>query len=211
MLQSIILFPCCFSLYMIICHLLVGDPPGSLPGIVWDWPLYSEALERPKKEAGNSRLIGGSFNQQRELLHMRRVLGETNGSKTNGSLHLPAKSKKFIKRPWLGSVTYTVPVFSISHHDLTVTSLEQTLGAGTASRTRIPGTGEGPRSPRVPWDQRTGGHDFLMTFPDPFPNLFVSIPFMVCTILFFILYIAISFTNSPLSNISVIIASLSLF
>lgn len=172
---------------MIICHLLVGDPPGSLPGIVWDWPLYSEALERPKKEAGNSRLIGGSFNQQRELLHMRRVLGETNGSKINGSLHLPDKSKKFIKRPWLGSATYTVPVFSLSHHDLTVMSLEQTLGAGTASRTRIPRTGEGPRSPRVPWDRRTG-HPVVTTFwwPSPTPSqtsLWVSLSW--CVLFFF--------------------------
>ena len=46
-----------------------------------------EGKERWKKEAGHSRLVGGSFNVQGNL-QMRLVLG---GCKTNKSLYLPAK------------------------------------------------------------------------------------------------------------------------
>lgn len=77
-------------------------------------------------------------------LHTRSVLG---GNKTNSSPHLPAKSYKLIKRPQLGSVTYTTQVFSTAHECLKALSLEQLLGVGKASGTHILRTqGRGERS-----------------------------------------------------------------
>jgi len=46
----------------------------------------------------------------------------------------------------LGSVTYTVQVFSTSHRCLKAVTLEEPLGAGRARRTHIPRTGDGARS-----------------------------------------------------------------
>lgn len=49
--------------------MLVHNPIKSFPGIIWNWPLYSEGRERPKKEAVHSRLAGGSFSKQKEFTH----------------------------------------------------------------------------------------------------------------------------------------------
>lgn len=37
-------------------------------GEIWTWLQYMEGKEKLKKEAGSSRLIGGSFNKQGDLL-----------------------------------------------------------------------------------------------------------------------------------------------
>jgi len=47
--------------------LLVHNPLGSFPGVIWNWPLYSEDREKPKKEVGHSALVDGSFNKQGNL------------------------------------------------------------------------------------------------------------------------------------------------
>ena len=50
-------------------HFLMGFGLQNRMHLCWltNWPLYREGRERPKKEAGHSRLVSGSFNEQREL------------------------------------------------------------------------------------------------------------------------------------------------
>ena len=49
---------------MLLCNIF-----GSFPDIViWNWPPYTEARERRKKEAGWPILEGGSFNEQGNFL-----------------------------------------------------------------------------------------------------------------------------------------------
>ena len=55
-----------------------------------NWPTNTESKERPKKEAGNSRLVGGSFNKQGNL-HTGLAF---DGCKVNISLHLPTRILK---------------------------------------------------------------------------------------------------------------------
>lgn len=66
-------FRCFYYLYIYFFSkvlLYVGSYPlRSFPGIIWNWPLYSEGRERPKKEGVHSRLAGGSFNKQKEFTH----------------------------------------------------------------------------------------------------------------------------------------------
>lgn len=69
-------------------HILVCNPPRSFPGIIWNWLRYSEARERPKKEAGYSSLKGGSFNKQRKLTY-RLVLCGSNYWQMNPHNHQP--------------------------------------------------------------------------------------------------------------------------
>ena len=52
-----------------------------------NWPPDMEGKERPKKEVDHSRLVGGSFNKQRNFL-TRLVLGS---QRTSRSLHLPTR------------------------------------------------------------------------------------------------------------------------
>lgn len=65
-----------------------------LPGKTKIGP-FMEGMGRPKKDAGHSRFVGGSFNQQGNL-HTRLVL---DGHKTNRSPHRPDRILKFIMRP----------------------------------------------------------------------------------------------------------------
>lgn len=44
--------------------------------------LYTEGWERPKKEAGHSRLVGGSFHNSKGNLHTRLILGVLGDNKT---------------------------------------------------------------------------------------------------------------------------------
>lgn len=58
---------------------------GSFLGEICDWAPYMQGRERPKKEAGHSKLVGGGFNKQRNL-GMRLVF---HGLKTGRSPCLP--------------------------------------------------------------------------------------------------------------------------
>lgn len=51
-----------------------------------NWPLYVDGKEKPRKEANYSRMVGGSFNKQRNL-HRKLVLGIL---KISWSLYPPA-------------------------------------------------------------------------------------------------------------------------
>lgn len=60
----------------------------SFPGMIWKRPLYTEGRESLRKETAPSRLVCGSFIEQRNLL-MRLALGD---HKTRSFAHQPAKS-----------------------------------------------------------------------------------------------------------------------
>ena len=55
--------------------LLVHNPLWSFPGIICNRPTYVEGRERLKKEESHSRLVLDSFNNSKENLHMKLVLG----------------------------------------------------------------------------------------------------------------------------------------
>ena len=55
---------CPYSPCLLVRHL------GHSPGQCWNRPLYTEGEERPNKEADFSRLVGGSFNKQRDCWDM---------------------------------------------------------------------------------------------------------------------------------------------
>lgn len=59
-----------------------------VPLVKFEIVSHTEGKERQKKEAAHCRLVGGSFNTQRNL-HMRLVLGNR---KMSRSLHLPTRS-----------------------------------------------------------------------------------------------------------------------
>lgn len=48
----------------IFANLLVQNPLRGFLGEICKWTLYMKARERPKKEAGNSRSVRGSFNKK---------------------------------------------------------------------------------------------------------------------------------------------------
>ena len=92
----------------------------SSPGETWNWALYTEGKERPKKEAERSISVGGSFNKQGNL-HTRLALG---GCKRNKSLHPPARILKVYIQALLGSVMYIVLMVSVTHYLLKAASLK---------------------------------------------------------------------------------------
>lgn len=114
----------------------------TLPGTPQVQPEAGRCPQRAGRDPESSRQMAAVISKG--SLHTRSVLG---GNKTNSSPHLPAKSYKLIKRPQLGSVTYTTQVFSTVHQCLKALSLEQLLGVGKASGTHILRTrGRGERS-----------------------------------------------------------------
>lgn len=88
------------------------------------------------KESVHPRLVGSTFYKKRGLKY-NAILG---GRKTNGSSHLPTKSKVYEE---VFSGFRHVYNTSTPHHYLKATSLEQTLEAAKTSRTHIPQTREG--------------------------------------------------------------------
>ena len=124
------------------CH----SPLGSFSGIIWSLPLSAEGREKPKKEAGRSRLVGDSFNNSKGNIHTRFVLG---CGKTNGYLHPPPDLKTPNEALSGLSHIYHAGVFNI-----TSTSQGSVLGAASGSRKHKwnphSKEGEGVRSLRVP-------------------------------------------------------------
>lgn len=93
-----------------------------------------EGREKPKKEAGHSRLVGGSFIQQGNSC-MRLVLGHC---KMTRSLHLSAIILSLYK-----DLTSHIPSSHVYHPDgLNTTILSQVCVLGTSS-----GAGKGNRIP----------------------------------------------------------------
>ena len=124
-----------------------------------------EGRDRPKKEAGHS-----TCRVANELTHeacLARQQDTWISTPTRQTLH-------FWKRPQLGSVTYTVQVFSTPLCCLKAVSLDQPLGVGNASRTHVPRTGERGRSLQVPgfssWVNRLNG----LPMPPPSGCWFMS-------------------------------------
>ena len=65
MINDLSIFSCtCWPSGCLLLYKLLG----SISGISWTWPLYSEGKEIPKTGAGSSRLVGDSFNEQGNLL-----------------------------------------------------------------------------------------------------------------------------------------------
>ena len=123
-----------------------------------NWPLYTESKESLKKEADHLRLESGRCSKQRNS-HMRLVVG---GCRTSRSLHPPDSILRFIHRPYLGSVMYTVQT-CLNHTLLSQACLPQ--GCGNSGWRIHSKDLEVGRSPQLPESApgSTGGHILSMT------------------------------------------------
>lgn len=111
--------------------MLVHNLKSSLDKILYQHPNI-ESKDRPKKEAGHSRLAGGSFNKQGSL-HTRLVLGN---HRRGMSPHLPTRIFKFYIEALTG--------FSHAYHPHypTIHSSLKAVCTGIVGGTYIPKTGE---------------------------------------------------------------------
>ena len=127
-----------------------------------NWPLYTESKESLKKEADHLRLESGRCSKQRNS-HMRLVVG---GCRTSRSLHPPDSILRFIHRPYLGSVMYTVQT-CLNHTLLSQACLPQ--GCGNSGWRIHSKDLEVGRSPQLPESApgSTGGHILSMTLSLP--------------------------------------------
>lgn len=124
--------------------------------------------ERQRDTGGGGRpcRLGGSRPREQENLHTKLV-------RTNRSLHLPNKSSDYVKAS-MQSHRCTVQMFSTSCHYLKARSLGHLLGAGKASGSHIPRTGEeewgAPECPG-PAHWSTSGRVLLMPLLQQSSNL----------------------------------------
>ena len=98
---------------VLVCNL------GSSVGEIWNWPPYAEGKERTRKEVDHSRLVGGSFNRQRNL-HLRLVLDDCKMSRS------PHPSIRILK-VYVEALTGFSHVFSPDGLNKTVLSQELSL------------------------------------------------------------------------------------
>lgn len=99
------------------------------------------------------------------ILYTELVLGS---SKMRGSLYLPAKSQKFMKRSQLASVTYIVQVFSTRYHYLKTMPWSSFWEKEEQAEPHSKDNGEMGEELQVPSPTHgsTTGHSFSMTFPN---------------------------------------------
>ena len=105
----------------LLCHNI-----RSSRGEIWNWHLYTEGKERPKKEADHSSLVDGRFNKQ-ENWHRRLVLG---GRKMNRSPYHtppPARILKVYIEALMGFSHVSVQMVSTTHYSLKSVSLKWLL------------------------------------------------------------------------------------
>lgn len=108
----------------------------SSSGAIWNWSLDTEGKGSMKKEAEDSRLVGGWFNLQRNL-HTKLVLGSY---KTRKSRYLPAR---ILQADREGLPAFSIQMVSTSNCSLKAVSLKTALAMGMVGRTYIPRTREG--------------------------------------------------------------------
>lgn len=96
---------------------------------------YTEGRERPWKEAGRFRLVGGGFNRQENALG---GLPRVASYKTSQSLHPPLESHEFVHRGFNGVQSHVQSRWSRQHHSLLVwkTWVECTVYSKDRSRGR---------------------------------------------------------------------------
>lgn len=127
---------------------------------------YKEGKARPKKEAGHSRLVGGSIDKPGSL-QMRLVLG----NKTSRSLCLPVRSLEVY-----------IEAFSHLHHpdvlnDILLSQarvLKNGYTVGKVDRTYIPETGEGNEEPSIA-QVRLVGQPAVTASLSPPPTITLSV------------------------------------
>lgn len=134
-----------------------------------------EGKERPKNEAEHSRLVGGSFKSQGNLL-MMLVLG---GHKTGTSPRLPARILKVYTESFIASNHVYHPDGLHNTLPLQTVSLETAPTVGMVGWTYIPSTGDGGRHPHCPSPacRATGDYVLWVTSTNPPPLVTYSCSF----------------------------------
>lgn len=135
---------------------------GSFWVFIWNGPLYIEVRGKPQKKIDHSRLAGGTFIKQENLL-VRFVLS---GHKSSRFPHLLTRTiEVYLKGLTVFSRSH-IPfqIASTLHVYFKVACWEQLLGAGKARWKHIPRTGRGWGASNCPGPahRSTADHVFLM-------------------------------------------------
>ena len=160
-------FPC-FNLLFFLLFIILGSHPPQLPSEIWNWPQYTEGKERWEKEADHSRLVGGRFNKQGNLL-TTLALGS---SKMSRSPHLPARILKVYIEALTGFSHVYVQMVSTTRCSLKATSFNMSPTVGKVGRTHVSRTQEVGEEPPIAGVQLTGQpavpplNDFLQYLQD---------------------------------------------
>lgn len=125
----------------------VGLQTQELPG--WNLKLVpsTRRVGRPKKEADHSRLVGGRFDKQGNLL-TRLILG---GRKASRSSYPPARILSFYRG--LNGVQPRTQFRVLTHCSLEAASLKTAPAVGTVGGAYIPRRGRGSE-PSTAWVNR---------------------------------------------------------